>query len=307
MEFSQSVSQALKYAEKNAAQSADVASQSLAAKLAAVEGLRPFPVVAQKVMSILNNPNFKMQDVTRAVKNDPSLAANVMRMANSAFFSRGRTVDSIDRAIMRLGQKTLREVVCSVAMMDMFPDVRGIGKMVRDHQAATAAVAQELVRDLIPSYVDGAFLCGLVHDLGKLLLIESEEMLYNTEDALSLMEPDRAYMREQDALGYDHAILGGQILWHWNFPEPVPKVVAWHHQPSLAYADSSVDYLTAILRIADHVEFHLHYRPDEFEEFIDLFCDGPDCQFAGVSDKYLLEKWDRLASVRDDSLALFAE
>ncbi|MCP4679019.1 MAG: HDOD domain-containing protein [Deltaproteobacteria bacterium] len=305
MEFSKSVNQVLDFAEKNASTSAEMASQSLAAKIGAVEGLRPFPIVAQKVMSIMGNPNCRTTEVTRVVKEDPGLAAQVMRLANSAFFSRGRNVDSLDRAIIRLGLSNLKEIVCSVALMDMFPDVGGLGKTIRDHMAATGAIAQELVRDLLPSYVSGAFLCGLVHDLGKLLLIESKEMLYSAGDVEELTTPDRAYMTEQSVLGYDHAVLGGQLLWNWHFPDPVPQVVAWHHQPSLAYSDPDVDYMTAILRISDHLEFALRKDSDEYVEFIDLFSNGPDCQFAAVSEEYLIEKWDRLSEVRTESLSLF--
>ncbi len=305
MEFSKSVSQALDFAEKNASTSAQKASQSLAAKIGAIQGIRPFPVVAQKAMSILNSPDCRTPDVTRVVKEDPGLAAQVMRLANSAFFSRGRNVDSLDRAIVRLGLSSLKEIVCAVAMMEMFPDVSGLGKTIRDHMAATGAIAQELVRDLLPSYVNGAFLCGLVHDLGKLMLIESREMLYSDVHAQELTTPDRAYMTEQDALGYDHAVLGGQLLWHWKFPDPVPQVVAWHHQPSLAYLDPEVDYMTAILRISDHLEFAMREKSEDHEEFIDLFSNGPDCQFAAVSEEYLVEKWDRLSEVRSESLALF--
>ncbi len=306
MELNDAVNQVLSPKNDTSADPDEQAALSLAAKIASVEGLRPFPVVAQKVMATLNDPNYKVSTIVRLVKEDPSLATNVMRLANSAFFFRGKAIDSINKAIVRLGHSTLKEVVCSVAMMEMFPDVKGMGQSIRDHLAATAALAQELVRDLLPSFVDGAFLCGLVHDLGKLLLIESGELLYKSGDPIELTTPDRAHVKEHRVLGYDHGVLGGQILWNWRFPEPIPQVVAWHHHPALAYQHKTVDYLTAILRIADHVDFYIKDDSFECEHFLEQFSDSDDFAFAGVSEEYMFEKWAKLRETRAESLALFS-
>ena len=305
MQFSSSVEQALAFSAGNGSATAERAGESLAAKAALVQGLKTFPAVAQKVMAILGDPGFKIMDVARAVRDDPALGAKVMRVANSAFYSRGKEVTSFDQAIVRLGRNSVREVIAAVATMELFEDSRGIGRRFRDHCAATASISQALVRRLAPALGEGAFLVGLLHDIGKLLLISAGERLYETAPDEYLAKPDRAHLLELDALGFDHAVLAGQVLWRWQIPDPVPQVVAWHHQPALAYRDPAVDVLTAILRIADHLEPALAGDEEELAEFVDLFAEGPDCRFAGVSAAELRAALPELAAARADSLALF--
>ena len=81
-----------------------------------------------------------------------------MRMANSAFFAGTRAVSSIQQAFVRLGRRSVQEVIAAVATMDLFPDTGGIGKRFRDHCAAVAALVQTLAREFQPDQVEGIFL-----------------------------------------------------------------------------------------------------------------------------------------------------
>ncbi|MCP4599502.1 MAG: HDOD domain-containing protein [Proteobacteria bacterium] len=305
MEFSNSIVQALNFSATNTGISEEKASRSLAAKIAEIRGLKTFPVVAQQVISILGNPSFKVDELAKMIKQDPSLAANVIRVANSAFFSRGKEVSAFEQAIIRLGRRSIREIVSVVATMDMFPDVHGMGKAIRDHCAATAALSQYLAQELAPDFADGIFICGLLHDIGKLLLIESGELLYSSMSFSESLEPDRAYLLELSSLGFDHGMLCGQILSHWNLPDPLPQVVAWHHQPSLAYQDPDIGMIVAMLRIADHIEPELPKEPEEYGRFLELFPGGPDCKYAKVKATKLESMWDHLQKVREEALSLF--
>ncbi|MDD5308451.1 MAG: HDOD domain-containing protein [Deltaproteobacteria bacterium] len=307
MQFSKSVERVIAFTVENASTTAERAAQSLAAKLVQVEGLKTFPVVAQKTMAILSDPDFEIAEVSRIVSEDPALGARVMRVANSAFYSRGMKVASFEQAVVRLGRIAVREVVAGAATMGLFPDSTGIGKAFRDHCAATASVAKTLARDLAPALEDGAFLTGLLHDIGKLLILSAGDPLYGRQDAAMLLTPDRTHLIELDELGFDHAALAGQILWHWQIPDPVPQIVAWHHQPALAYTEPVVDVVTAFLRIADHVEPMLAANEEHALSFIDLFAAGPDCRFTGVSADDLRRAWPQMIAARDESLSLFGE
>lgn len=284
------------------AHAAEEASYSLAAKLAEVDGLKTFPVVARQVLGILSRPEFKMSEVTMALEADPSLAAGVLRMANSAFFSRSKPVGSISQALVRLGGKTVREVVASVATMDLFPDSDGMGKRIRDHCAAVAALSQRLAAFFAPQDVEGLFLCGLMHDVGKMLLIESGECDYSPE----MLAPDGSHKEERDMLGYDHATLGAHVLDAWKLPAPIPKIVAWHHRPKKAYDDPQVRSKVALLRVSDQLD-HLMSRGTADLETISSYLDRkPDAAEIGIEAHKLHEIWDELAEVRSDALDLFA-
>ena len=280
------------------------AAASMAAKLGEINGLKPFPVVAQKVLAKLNQPDFRVVEVTSILEDDPSLAAGVLRVANSAFFAGAKNVSSITQAFMRMGGMSVKESVLSVAMMDMFPDTGGLGKRIRDHCAATAAIVQSLTRDFASRHIEGIFLIGLMHDVGKLLLMESEELIYDTSDLNATLSPDRIHLDERALLGYDHAVLAGHVLTTWKIPEPIPRVVAWHHQPTRAYQDPELGIMVAMLRIADQLDI-MFSTDQDMTAFVSEFSKGPDCTFAGLSEESLMGVLDALYHARGDALAMF--
>jgi len=283
------------------------AARSLAAKLAAVEGLKAFPAVAHKILSILGRPDFRVADVTRALEEDPSLAAGVLRMANSAFFAGAHPVGSIDQAFVRLGSRTVREVVCAVATMGMFRDADGIAGEIRNHCASTAALVQLLARRFAPGSADGIFLAGLMHDVGKLLLIESQEIAYSKGDAREALAPDRTHLEERAALGYDHAVLGGHVMTAWRLPDPIPRAVARHHRGESALGDPGIGPMVALLRVADRIDFHLRVGDEPRDARLDELTAGPECALLGIIPAALAAMWrSDLVPTREGSLALFS-
>ena len=281
-----------------------MATDSFAAELATVDGLKTFPVVAQQALAVLSNPDFRVPEVTSLLKQDPSLAGGVMRMANSAFFAGSKSVSSIQQAFVRLGRRSVQEVIAAVATMDLFPDTGGIGKRFRDHCAAVAAIVQSLARLFAPKLVDGIFISGLLHDVGKMLLIESGEFDYELTDE-SLFAPDLMRNEEEQLLAYDHAILGAAVLNRWRLPEPIPWVVAWHHRPTSAYAHREVSMQVALLRIADHLDYIITDHPDDYEAKIQALGGNPDLQEARVRSKDLTDNYEGFIDARTQSLAVF--
>ena len=282
-----------------------MASESMAAKVADLVGLKPFPVVAQKVLRILSKSDFRMVEITNALEEDPSLAVGLLRVSNSAFYAGSRSCASIPQAFMRLGSNAVRDVIIAVASLEMFPDTDGLGKRVRDHCATTAAIVHTLTRELVPWFTEGVFLAGLMHDIGKMLLMESGEVLYDRLDTTQTLAPDQVYLNERHMLGYDHAVLGGHVLTSWNIPDPIPKIVAWHHQPSRAYQDSEVGMRVALLRIADHLDAIFRDAPEDPEPHAEALAERSDCEFAGVSADKLKSQLEPLFEARLDALSMF--
>ncbi len=280
------------------------ASDSFAAKLAQVDGLKTFPMVAQQVLSLLSNLNFDVREVASVLEEDPSLAAGVLRMANSAFFVGSQPINSINLAFVRLGSRTVQEVVATVATMDLFPDSGGVGKKIRDHCAATAAIVQFLAKEFAAGHVEGIFLCGLMHDVGKMLLIESRETDYMVED-IDALRPDTSHIEERNLLGYDHAVLGGHVLSSWKMPSPIPRVVALHHQPLRAYKDPEARPLVALLRVADHLDAILRSDSSNYEELLDKLAESPDCARIWLTAEDLKSKWQSLHEIRLTALKMF--
>ncbi|MCA9639570.1 MAG: HDOD domain-containing protein, partial [Myxococcales bacterium] len=120
------------------------AAASLAARLADVQGLKPFPVVAQRVLALLNDPDFDLGQIAKLLEGDTALATKLLRVANSSLFSRGNKIASIESAVVRLGGKTVMDMLLAVAAMGLFKDAWGAGLRVREHSVGVAVVARRL-------------------------------------------------------------------------------------------------------------------------------------------------------------------
>lgn len=310
MKLAENILEDLWFAEDDRQAADDQASHSLAARLADIEGLKPFPEVARNILAVFNDPDFSVSDVVAGIREDPALAAKVLRVANSAIFARKSRCVSITDAVMRLGARTVTEVVVAVSLADMFDDVTGYGKSVRDHCSATAAIARMLVLDCQPKYSDGMFLSGLMHDVGKMLLMQAEEFDYTARENHEILEPECDHLYERRQLGFDHAVLGGHVLAMWQMPEKVQTVVAWHHQPGRAFAHSQeIGMMVGVLRLADHIDSAMQ-RPlgkgESLDQRIKALGRSSDADYARISADKLAAEWETLFHVRSDAVTLFS-
>jgi HD-like signal output (HDOD) protein len=299
-----SVLEELWFGEDDPKASDEAAANSLAAKLAELEGLRPFPAVVQRVMEYVRRPDFEIRQLQMMIEEDPSLSAKVLRVANSAAFAGAQPVASIRDAAVRLGARAVSDVTASVAAMALFKDMKGAGRVVRDHMVATAMVARVL-SSRKESASPSAYITGLLHDAGKLLLMQTEDAAY---EALlgQITNPDEIHLRERELLGFDHAVLAGHTLKQWGLPDPIPRIVAWHHQPSRAYEEGGEVGLTvALLRIADQLEPMLKTRQPADAAKLKRLCANSDCAHAGIAQHDLMALWPELEDAHRDALKMF--
>lgn len=273
------------------------ASESLAAAVAKAAGLKPFPAVAGQVLNMLSDPDFSMRQLKDTIEKDPALATRLLRVANSALFRSASACNSIETAVVRLGAQSVSELVAGIATMAMFDDITGVGARFRDHCAQVAALTRVLGANWRFRGVPQLFLCGLLHDAGKLLTLQCGEFDYAALAQEELEAPDQVRLREREALGYDHAVLAAHVLDLWKIPYPVSPVVAFHHQPGRAYEDSKeIGLMVAMLRLADRIEYKIHQDTALDEEFIENLVRDGACSFADISAGDLRMMWPDLVS-----------
>jgi putative nucleotidyltransferase with HDIG domain len=281
------------------------ASKSLSAKLAELRGMKPFPVVAERVMTLVVDQRARLEDVSRILETDPALAARTLSLANSALFLVGRPCDSVNQAILRVGTKALYEMMAAVAMLEMFEDVRGIGIGFRDHCVGVAAVGRALVRSYGWAGAGHVFLAGLFHDVGKLLSMQTQELPYDALPA-EYMTFDTVHLHERRILGYDHAVLGGHVLKQWKLPEPVARAVAWHHQPGRAYAVGGDEgLLVAVVRVADRIDHAIVAGTARDEAFLDSLSRDAALGYLDLKAEDLARAWPTFVDARVSALSVF--
>jgi HD-like signal output (HDOD) protein len=299
-----SVLEELWFGEDDPKATDEAAANSLAARLAELEGLRPFPAVVQRVMEYVRRPDFEIRRLQLMIEEDPSLSAKVLRVANSAAFGGTQPVASIRDAAVRLGARAVSDVAASIAAMALFKDLKGAGRAVRDHMVGTAMVARVL-SSRKESATPSAYITGLLHDVGKLLLMQTEDAAYEALLAKP-SNPDEVHLREREMLGFDHAVLAGHTLKQWGLPDPIPRIVAWHHQPTRAYEQGGEIGLTvALLRVADELEPMLKTRQPPDAAKLKRLCGNSDCAHAGIRERDLQGLWTELEDAHRDAMKLF--
>lgn len=284
------------------------AANSLAAQVAKLSGLKPFPVVAQRVMQMVSSPECNVPALTEVIRNDPAVAARVMRLANSALFRVGQPADTIEQALMRLGTSTIYQLVTAIAVMGLFPDSHPIAANLRNHCTGVAAIGRTLAQSKKWLGANQVFLCGLMHDLGKLLLLQTNEIDYATfgDDELCA---EGSHARERRELGYDHAVLGAHVLSAWNLPEMVAHAVALHHQPWRASdpdTDPNVAQLVGFVRLANRIDHHLQRGVELTPELEQELNAGEDLTLTGLSLANVKACWNELVEARKTAQAAFA-
>lgn len=283
------------------------AANSLAAQAAKLSGLKPFPVVAQRVMTMVSSADCNVPALTEVIRNDPAVAARVMRLANSALFRVGQPADTIEQALMRLGTSTIYQLVTAIAVMGLFPGTNRVALGLRNHCCGVAAIGATLAQSKKWIGANQVFLCGLMHDLGKLLLLQTEELDYETftDDEL---RAEGAHPRERQQLGYDHAVLGAHVLTAWNLPEIVAHTVALHHQPWRAVSpdvDPLVTQLVAYVRLANGIDHHMQ-ETAQLTSAVESGLDADDMSHAGLTLANLKASWGDLVEARKAAQTAFS-
>jgi HD-like signal output (HDOD) protein len=282
------------------------ASQNMAKTLEKINDLKPFPEVARKILAMLDDPNFEVPKVTNAIEEDPVLASNVLRVANSALFGGLNPSRTISQAIVRLGVLSLRQLVLSATIAGLFKDVFGLGLQIRNHCAATAALVRKLARRYGPEVAEDAFLCGLMHDLGKLLLMQTGDPAYlKIIKEQAAQDLEKIHLKERQAMGFDHAVMGGHVMVMWKIPEPVHRVVAWHHQHERALADPKTSRLSALVNLVDFIEPYMFHKKSLSPKELTQACEK-ELQILEMETEQILADWDDLAEIRLQSLDLFS-
>jgi putative nucleotidyltransferase with HDIG domain len=202
--------------------------------LSKVKSFPTMPEAGAKMLSLLEEPDTEIYEIEEILRYDPGLTANILKLANSAYFGIPSKIGSLKQAVMVLGFKRLTQLVvasCVSAVMDK--SVPGYdlppGNLWR-HSIAVSLAAEALVKDKKKTVSQDVFTPALLHDVGKLVLgTFVKEELEAIESIAAKGVP--FVVAENMILGTDHAEIGAQILTHWSFPKEVIHAVRWHHDP----------------------------------------------------------------------------
>jgi len=192
--------------------------------------IRPFPQVATQIIAACESPDTSPQQLNDIIQCDPSIAMRVVQVANSSAYGFAGEVRTISHAIVVLGFKSLKNLVLSAAARDVFASSandKRARQHVWQHSLGWASVAS-LLADLTDSVSrDEAFLAAIVHDVGKLVLIEAARDEYH--DQTVDVGGDAIIGVENELFGTDHQELGERCADEWGLPFDIADAIASHH------------------------------------------------------------------------------
>ncbi|MFO7728058.1 MAG: HDOD domain-containing protein [Desulfonatronovibrio sp.] len=204
-----------------------------------------------KLQDILKNPDSSAKHVAEVVRLDVNLVAKLMRLVNSPLYRAYENVDSIERAVARIGVEGVSSLALGITAMPMFkdipPDLIDVSTFWR-HSISCAIFSQELARE-IGLEGEQFFTAGLLHDVGRLLLLKNlpqasvQFLLYARGSMVPLVEA------EEVILGYNHAQVGEKLLNEWGCPEKLVDLVSAHHSPGKTKRTKEA----AIIQLADNM------------------------------------------------------
>jgi len=205
-----------------------------------------------QVIALTKNPATSAKELETVIRQDPALAASILRQANSAYYGYARRISSIQEAIVMLGFQVIEGLSISAAVAPLLKtqlvgyeiEQEGLWK----HSLLTAMAAKRLCQYRKLPYGDVAFTAGLLHDIGKLIISiyvqEVGDYLLKevTEAKLSYVE------LEEKVIGFDHARVGGFLARTWNLPDDLVAPISFHQ--SLSNAQNHGE-LSSVIHVAN--------------------------------------------------------
>lgn len=199
---------------------------------------------AARISNLLNDINVSSRKLTDAISYDPILTARILRLANSPIYSLQKNVSTLKHAVEIVGMKAIYEILIVGLAADSFAkEIRDSneGKKIWEHSLAVALLSRELSAVLGLRGTEEAFICGLLHDIGKILLLRADFVGYS----MLLTEPNETAMLQAESAtyGYTHAQIGSLVASRWGLPDGVCHTIFNHHNPSQAEQFAVVAHL----------------------------------------------------------------
>ena len=220
-------------------------------------GLKAIPVMPQsahRLFLLTTNPKAEAHDFIEVIESDESLSARILKIGNSVYFDRGRGCKSIPDAVGIIGMAELRCLLHANTLSDLFPSRHRLRTQLWANDVATGVTAKLLAQRVAPAKCEQAFLAGLIHDIGKLLLLQRHQDTY--EKIARRVAAKGMEFREVEIEEYpfDHTEVGQLIAEKWLFSSELIAAIRNHHMP---WSDLAPQTLPWFVKAADTLSHSL--------------------------------------------------
>jgi putative nucleotidyltransferase with HDIG domain len=217
-----------------------------------IEDLPTLPAVAMEVSKMLLDDNITISKLSKTIEKDQAMVSKILKLVNSAFFGLRGRISNISHAIVVLGFNTIRNAVVSISIINAFSVKESLeGFDIADfwkHSVAVAVTSKYLAEKSGIHSADNCFVAGLLHDMGKIVLLQHFKDLFQKVwltvhgDGLSFYEAEKSQIQ------IDHALIGGYLAHKWQLPMPLIDAIRYHHDVKPTINDQ---HLLMTIHVAD--------------------------------------------------------
>ncbi|MGA2174861.1 MAG: HDOD domain-containing protein [Verrucomicrobiota bacterium] len=193
--------------------------------------------VLKEIEAELQSPQCSLSTVGEAIEKDPDLTSRLLRLGNSPFYGYSTRLTSVAEAVSLIGIRQVQDLLLASSIIERFagvPEKYVSMESFWRHSLACGIAARLVAMERRLPKPDKYFVAGLLHDVGRLVLLGQGAQA--AHQVFQLCQKERMLLREAEmrVLGFDHQQIGGALLRHWRYPTTLIEAVACHHQPALA-------------------------------------------------------------------------
>ncbi|WP_188020315.1 HDOD domain-containing protein [Deferribacter autotrophicus] len=196
-----------------------------------VKDIPPLPQIASKILAVMNSKDYSISEVVYYASKDVALTAEILKVANSAIFSPRDEIKDLRHAIVILGEKNLKSLLAALSMKSYFyknEPKKDLANKIWEHSLSVAIMARLLSQHVTDVDSSEAFLLGILHDIGKVILLLTTEFY---EEIVTIARKTNVNICEIESnlIGFNHAEIGGYVLKEWKLPRTYYEKVYYHH------------------------------------------------------------------------------
>ena len=204
-----------------------------------IDILPALPATVTRVLATTSDPESSARDLMQAILPDQTMCAEILKIANSAAFGLPHQVNTLERALMVLGFDEVKNIIISKAIFASFPkmdkiSIQGIG--VFWEHAFTCGLMSKIIGQHYRLSPSELFICGLIHDIGKLVMLMAFPSSYPILQEHSLSSHFSVISTERELYGTSHDHIGLELARRWALPEQIAYAIGFHHVPETAPA-----------------------------------------------------------------------
>ncbi len=267
--------------------------------------LPSMPSVAEKVLRLVSDPDTTAADLQKVINVDQAMTARILKLANSVFYGSIRKVQTVSDAIKVMGFNTLKSIVLMASSRENYRQFGLTEQMLWEHSLGAAIAAGLIAKEVRLRNPEEAFVGGLLHDIGKVVLNNSDPQKFSEAMQKSYNEHTTFRVIEWEFYGFSHADVGALVIKKWKLADSLEMAVKHHHDPGSLAAEPDFMQLAAVISLADQfcIKLGIGYR----EPMADLTLEQDEAfKILKLDASRLQELLERVALAYEEERGCFA-